>query len=124
MRTYIPDQWIRNWFLGGTDTVDYSNNNQLSHSNQQTYIHDLKKVWINSSKVCENGAKMVIRFGGLSVEEIDPKQIIKNSLIDTGWKLKTVRNAGNANKGHRQADSFMKKKSNPMNEYDLWLELE
>ena len=24
LRTYVSDQWLRNWFLGGADRVDYS----------------------------------------------------------------------------------------------------
>ena len=24
MRTYLQDQWLRNWFLGGSSFVDYS----------------------------------------------------------------------------------------------------
>lgn len=44
MRTYIPDQWLRNWFLGGTDFVDYSCHNQVTHSRSQAYIDDLKRV--------------------------------------------------------------------------------
>jgi hypothetical protein len=30
-RTYIPDQWLRNWFLGGSSNVEYSNDLQLAH---------------------------------------------------------------------------------------------
>jgi hypothetical protein len=32
MRTYLPDQWIRNWFLGGPPEVDYSIKGQLPHT--------------------------------------------------------------------------------------------
>ena len=32
MRTYTPDQWLRNWFVGGPDLVDYTNRDQIIHS--------------------------------------------------------------------------------------------
>jgi len=120
MRTYIPDQWLRNWFMGGLDHVDYSNASQVIHSSPQNYVKDLQTVWKNSAAACKKGAHLVIRFGGIPDRNANPKQLIKESLLESGWSLKTVRNAGTARKGRRQADSFLKGRSCPTDEYDIW----
>src|SRR5262249_35915004 len=38
LRTYVSDQWIRNWFLGGSDKVDYSYGVQLSHQSKSAFV--------------------------------------------------------------------------------------
>ena len=120
MRTYIPDQWLRNWFVGGPDAVDYSNRDQVVHSDPEDFAADLRRVWRNTEQVCADDAKMVIRFGGIRNRRADPLDLIKSSLSDSGWSITTVRNAGSATEGKRQADSFLRTKSTPMIEYDVW----
>jgi len=120
MRTYIPDQWLRNWFVGGPETVDYSTRNQVVHSSPDGFAAELRQVWCNAEKVCAKDAKMVIRFGGITERPIDPLDIIKISFIDSGWRITTAKSAGTATEGRRQADSFLRKKSRSMNEYDVW----
>lgn len=120
MRTYIPDQWLRNWFVGGPDTVDYSTHNQVIHSSPEIFAANLRQVWRNVEGVCSTTAKMVIRFGGIRDRQIDPLDLIKTSLKDSGWRIKTVKIAGSATEGKRQADSFLRNKSNPVHEYDIW----
>lgn len=120
MRTYIPDQWLRNWFVGGPDAVDYSNRNQVVHSGPEDFAADLRRVWRNTEQVCADDAKMVIRFGGIMDRRADPLDLIKSSLSDSGWSITTVRNAGSATEGKRQADAFLRTKSTPMIEYDVW----
>lgn len=120
MRTYIPDQWLRNWFVGGPDYVDYTNQNQVVHSSSEDFATDLRRVWINAERVCADGASMVVRFGGISDRNVDPVSIIKKSINDSGWKIKTIRPAGTAAKGRRQAETFLRKHSHPICEYDVW----
>jgi len=120
MRTYIPDQWLRNWFVGGPDNVDYTNRDQVIHSSQEDFVADLRRVWRNAETVCVEDAKMVIRFGSITDRRANPLDLIKSSLIDTGWRITTVRKAGTATEGKRQADSFLRKRSKPMIEYDVW----
>ncbi len=120
MRTYIPDQWLRNWFVGGPDTVDYTNRDQVVHSSPEDFVSDLRQVWHNASHVCAEDAKMVIRFGGITDRRANPLDLIKSSLIDSGWRITTVRKAGIATDGKRQADSFLRTRSTPMNEHDVW----
>lgn len=60
MRTYIPDQWLRNWFVGGPDAVDYNNRDQVVHSSPEAFADDLRQVWRNAANVCSENATMVI----------------------------------------------------------------
>ena len=120
MITYIPDQWLRNWFVGGPDTVDYTNRNQVVHSSPEDFAADLRQVWRNARNVCAEGAKMVIRFGGITGKRADPLGIIESSLSDSGWHITAIMAAGSATEGKRQADTFLRTKSKPMVEYDIW----
>src|SRR5262249_4692127 len=52
MRTYISDQWLRNWFLGGAADVEYTANGQLSHKGEDQFIEGLASVWKKISTVC------------------------------------------------------------------------
>jgi len=120
MRTYIPDQWLRNWFVGGPDVVDYTNRDQVVHSSPEDFAADLRQVWRNVENVCAEDAKMVIRFGGITDRRANPLDLIKSSLADSGWRVTTIKEAGSAMEGKRQADAFLRNKSKPMVEYDVW----
>ncbi|MGC8495412.1 MAG: DNA methyltransferase [Syntrophobacteraceae bacterium] len=120
MRTYIPDQWLRNWFVGGPEAVDYSNCDQVVHSSPEDFASDLRQVWCNAENVCAEDAKMVIRFGGITAMRADPLDLIKSSLSASGWRITAIRDAGSASDGKRQADAFLRTKSKPMVEYDVW----
>mgnify|MGYP002379506069 CR=1 FL=1 len=120
MRTYIPDQWLRNWFLGGPEAVDYNNRDQVVHSSPEDFAKDLRRVWRNAEEVCAEDARMVIRFGGITDRRANPLDLIKSSLSDSGWRISTIRAAGTATEGKRQADAFLRTKSKPMVEYDVW----
>jgi DNA modification methylase len=120
MRTYIPDQWLRNWFLGGPDVVDYTCRDQVVHSSPDDFAADLRQVWRNAAVVCAKNARMVVRFGGIADRSANPRELIKHSFIDSGWRIKTIREAGSALEGRRQADTFLRNKSKPLAEYDVW----
>ena len=120
MRTYIPDQWLRLWFLGGKPKVDYSNEDQLPHQSPDTFSSELKKVWYKIAKISENGARLVIRFGGINYRKADPKEIIKDSLSKSGWKIMTILGAGSASRGKRQAEHFSKSITSAQEEFDVW----
>jgi SAM-dependent methyltransferase len=123
MRTYLQDQWLRSWFLGGPDEVDYATTGQLEHSSPESYLDQIRKVWNNAAHVCRSNAKMVIRFGGIRDREIEPLDLIKLSLTKTGWRILTARQAGTALRGRRQAESFLADSSIPITEYDVWAQL-
>lgn len=120
MRTYIPDQWLRNWFLGGPAQVDYSSEGQVHHGSPGEFAGDLRQVWRNVSYYASMDAKLVVLFGGISDRKADPKQVIKESFLGSNWRVMTIKTAGNASEGKRQADLFLKKRSNPVEEFVVW----
>lgn len=120
MRTYIPDQWLRNWLVGGPDAVDYSNHAQIAHSSPEDFASDLRQVWRNAGNVCAEDAKMVVRFGGITDRRADPVELIKTSFSGSSWRIITIRQAGSASAGKRQADTFLCNRTSPMLEYDVW----
>jgi hypothetical protein len=120
MRTYIPDQWLRNWFLGGPDTVDYTNRAQIVHSSTRDFAADLRTVWRNASEVCTANARLVVRFGGIADRDFDPIDIIQDSFSGSNWRIRTIIKAGLASEGRRQADSFLRTRSRPKLEFDIW----
>lgn len=120
MRTYLPDQWLRNWFLGGTDSVDYGKKGQIAHSSPEVFADDLRAVWNNVGEVTHSTAKLVVRFGGISDRRAKPLDLLKESLRGSGWRVSTVRQAGSARAGKRQADTFLRRRTQPIAEYDVW----
>lgn len=126
MKTYVPDQWLRYWFLGGPSDVAYSIEGQLQHKSEDQFIAELAMVWSRIAESCESGARMVIRFGALPSKALDPKKLIKKSIsmANAGWKLKTIRSAGSSLKGYRQASQFRTASSEALEEYDIYSILE
>ena len=107
MNTYIPDQWLRNWFVGGPSDVEYSKRGQTSGS-MSVFIDELKNVWRNCEGLCENNAKMYVRFGEIANKDEDPGEIIHRTFEDTGWYVLDIKGAGVPKKGHRASESFIK----------------
>jgi len=126
MRTYRPDQWLRDWFLGGPSTVTYSQERQLGHHREEKFVRYLAKVWVNIASVCEPGARMIIRFGALPSYPREPGPLLKRSLrlAECGWRVITIRNAGRASHGRRQAEQFNREAGEPIGEIDLYAVLE
>jgi len=121
MRTYRQDQWLRNWFLGGTATVDYlSRSSDLAHSSPEAFVRQLSDVWENVRKVCKRGAGLVVRFGGIQDRQCDPVEMLKESLRLAEWELLTLRPAGTALDGRRQASQFFATTKAPRQEYDFY----
>lgn len=119
MRTYVQDQWLRMWFLGGSDDVDYEVDDQICHSSHQAFIIDLAKVWKNLAKRSKDGAHLYVRFGTLPSAKSDAKALLRGSLEEAGdWDLISVRNADTAHAGKRQADQ-MGQDSAPSAEFDF-----
>lgn len=126
MSTYEQDQWLRNWFLGGSDKVDYSSNSQVKHWSEKVFIQDLSSVWSNAAEKCSPNAKLVIRFGALpSRSEKTPTKLIKESLklSDCGWKINTIKSAGEPIPSNRQAVQFKGTTGNYIEEIDIYASL-
>jgi hypothetical protein len=123
MRTYIPDQWLRRWFIGGPSEVDYSNEGQLSHASQETFAAGMRAVWANCAQHANAGCRLVIRFGAINDRKVDALTLAKKSLQDSPWLITSARRAGTASTGKRQADHFVPAKA-AIEEYDIWATLD
>ncbi len=125
MRTYRPDQWLRNWFLGGADTVDYSQEGQLSHSTDK-FAEGLSDVWKSVAKRCSPGARLIIRFGYLPSVPVDAREILRMSLklANSGWRIRRWADAGSANNGKRQSEQFGRVMKAAASEVDVYAKLE
>jgi hypothetical protein len=122
MRTYLPDQWLRRWFLGGPDYVDYRHREgEITHGSPKVFASQLRDVWRNVATVCRAHAKLVCRFGGIRDRRQDALELIKSSFRETEWRLTTVRDAGTALNGKRQAAQFGERiKRRPLREWDVY----
>jgi len=120
MRTYIEDQWLRNWFVGGPDHIRYGESIQLHHTGQDVFAESLGKVWTNVADTSEDDLRMFIRFGVIPSTNVEPRQLIMNSLESSGvpWRVVSVRSAQSASSGKRQAKQ-MTSKSEAATEYDF-----
>ncbi|WP_338591626.1 DNA methyltransferase [Shewanella khirikhana] len=120
MRTYVQDQWLRNWFLGGSDFVDYSVVRQLEHGGQVPFAESLGKVWNNMALSTSDQLRMFVRFGIIPSAKVDAKKLFLESLesSDANWKVVSVRNAKTAHEGKRQAGQ-MKSNSTASSEFDF-----
>ncbi|MEU6265547.1 DNA methyltransferase [Saccharopolyspora shandongensis] len=125
MRTYVADQWLRSWFLGGPPEVPYGTYGQIARQpNQEAFIQALGEVWAAVARCCRQGARLAIRFGALPSARTDPEQMLLASVKESkaGWAVKEVRQAGTPTKRNRQAEQFGKAGS-AIDEIDLVAEL-
>lgn len=120
MRTYLPDQWLRMWFVGGPPCVHYSMENQIRHTSPELFADQLRRVWRHTGQACVPGARMVIRFGAINDRKADPRQVIALSLEGSGWKTIAIASAGSAAMGRRQAAHFGRTRTTPLEEFDVW----
>lgn len=120
MRTYVEDQWLRNWFLGGPPMVDYGRTNQLQHTGKETFAKSLGSVWKNMDRTKSDNLDMYIRFGIIPSSKVDAKALMLASLEESGvgWKVVHTRPAATASSGKRQAD-HMAASSTAAVEYDF-----
>jgi len=89
MRTYISDQWLRSWFLGGPSTVEYGRPpEEIDHTSPDRFAADLRKVWTNLAKQAAPDARLVIRFGGIADRDVDPATLLKTSLAWTSHHVR------------------------------------
>lgn len=120
LRTYLPDQWLRRWFLGGPSEVEYSAEGQILHSSPEIFASDLRLVWRNVGEISASGARLVVRFGGINDRKVDPLSIIRMSLEGSGFELQAIESAGSASSGRRQALHFSSSNGDAREEHDIW----
>jgi len=120
MRTYIPDQWLRLWFLGGPSEVTYHWPGQLAHDGVGAFVNGLRQIWVHAAAVAAPSAHLVVRFGGVPTQRDDPLGVLRASFADTPWRITTIRPAGSASDGRRQAHGFSRHAGVALPEWDVW----
>lgn len=120
MRTYLPDQWLRAWLLGGPAVPSYRDTRQLSHASPERFADGLRDVWRRVRAAARDDARLVIRFGAISDRPAEPTELLSASLVDAGWRTLTRRCAGAPPLGRRQAEHFQRRCSRAPVEFDLW----
>jgi len=125
MRTYVPDQWLRSWFLGGPPDVPYGTLGQIARQpNQEAFSKALATVWDATAERCLPGARLAIRFGAIPSVRTNPEQLILSSIdrAQASWVVKQVHPAGISPKRARQAEQ-MGKVGSAIDEVDVVAEL-
>lgn len=121
LRTYQPDQWLRQWFLGGPAQISYDVGPQLSHRSRDAFVEDLRSVWKNVAAFTTDDAKLIVRFGAINDRPVDPMEVLETSLERTPWRLHRTVSAGTAARGRRQAVTFSStSRTTALPEYDFW----
>jgi SAM-dependent methyltransferase len=121
MRTYVADQWLRNWFLGGPSEVEYADPDSIRSSAPSVFSDQLADALRKIADVCLPDARLVLRFGALPSVACDPGSLIAEALgrAEAGWRLQGVRAAGLPRRGMRQA-SQMGTRSASVEEVDCY----
>jgi len=122
MRTYISDQWLRNWFVGGPARVDYAENDQLSHLTPDSFALSLAKVWDHLGDALRPSGRMFIRFGAIPSRKRDACDIMLMSLGTSrhDWTVKSIAGASTAEAGKRQAGQMGERiQSSSKEEFDF-----
>lgn len=121
MRTYVSDQWLRHWFLGGPSEPDYAADRQMETASTDVFAADLARVWQRVAGWSMPGCRLTIRFGAVPSVPSDPEAIVVGSLEQAacGWRVARVASAGTADAGRRQAKQFGFVRSKPITEIDV-----
>ena len=107
MTTYIPDQWLRNWFIGGKPEVEYAQPcGSIKHDSPSKFVENIRDVWRAAANIAADNARLIFRFGGIYSRRVDPKTLAIESLHHSGWKITAIRKAGTSYNGKRQAVQF------------------
>ncbi|HVT30722.1 MAG TPA: hypothetical protein VHE81_22125 [Lacipirellulaceae bacterium] len=118
--TYVEDQWLRNWFLGGSSTIEYGQRTRLSHRSPDDFARSLAIVWNHCGDKLASEGKMVVRFGSIGSRDREPRAIFRQSLEYSthDWRICRTLAVGTAWRGKRQADA-MGTQSKPTQEYEF-----
>lgn len=121
MRTYLPDQWLRLWFLGGPDFVEYHHpHGQLEHTGANHFANEMRRVWQNVAGRTTNDARLIVRYGGIHDREAEPMEVLKASLAGSGWRMVTAKAVPDSDRGRRQVRQFQANPKKGITEYDVY----
>jgi hypothetical protein len=126
MRCYVSDQWLRNWFVGATEDVEYDESQQLGSNTREAFVLQLARVWRRVAGVCTKDATLVVRFGALPSVAEDPAEVVRHSLArsDGSWKILKTRRVPPPPSARRQANQFTQSLKDALKEVDVYARLD
>ena len=125
MRQYVPDQWLRAWFLGDAPWIEFEGGVQVAHGSHEAFCASLGAVWDNIGERATQNFDLFVRFGSLPSKvprrtPLGADQLLLRSLEISRhpWRIVSVRRAQTASSGRRQAHQ-MGIASSAALEYDI-----
>lgn len=120
MRTYVADQWLRQWFLGGPSTIDYSPHDVLPNSSPADFAEALGRTWKRLALRARDQLHLHVRFGAIPSRAVDARNLLLESLESSAinWEIISLRGAQNADAGKRQV-RHMRDHGAALDELDL-----
>jgi hypothetical protein len=127
MRTYVCDQWLRAWFIGGPARVPYGTATvgQIAlQPSRAAFTSALAMAWHAVARRSQMDAKLVIRFGAIPSAKTDPEKMLLASLRESaaGWVVRDVCPVQPSAKKNRQASQF-RRAGAAVSEVDVTAEL-
>jgi hypothetical protein len=118
LRTYLPDQWLRLWFLGGPPKVIYEWPGQIGYESENNFAAAMASVLRGIDSATSKRAHAYILLGSIPSVPADVSALMRSALnnSDSRWRLVSKRTRGKADVGKRQATQF-KQYSKPAEEY-------
>ncbi|MFO0564671.1 MAG: hypothetical protein U0263_03355 [Polyangiaceae bacterium] len=80
----------------------------------------MNRVWKNVAERTTKRARLIIRYGGIHDREAEPMDVLRASLVDSGWKMVTTKAVPDSDSGRRQVRQFQAKPKTAITEYDVY----
>ena len=108
MRTYLGDQWLRAWFLGGPPATSYALKGSFGTVDIDRFAAALASTWRAVARCCAPGARLVVRLGSLPSIQHDPAELLERSIreADANWEFVGIEMAPPPPRRSRQAGQF------------------
>ncbi len=120
MRSYLPDQWLRSWFLGGSPAPQYRLPGAVATADPRRFATELGAVWRTVARTSVTGARLIVRLGSLPSSDHDPLRMLEASMshASCGWERVGARSVPVLPKRSRQAEQFGLDLGSPLTEVD------
>jgi hypothetical protein len=115
LRTYLPDQWLRLWFLGGPPKVEYRLLGQIGVESEKRFTEHLASFLRGINAATSKKAHAYVLLGSIPSTPANVPALMKVALEDSPWHVVSRRSQGQADAGKRQAAQFAR--SAPAEEY-------
>jgi hypothetical protein len=108
LRTYLPDQWLRLWFLGGLPRVIYEWPGQIGVENEEKFTAALATMLRGIDGATKKRANAYVILGSIPSVPVDISSVMSAAIKDSksNWRLLSKRSSGRADAGKRQAAQF------------------